>query len=271
LVVVVVVVVVVVIVIRAPNFIFISTLSVHKLNNSNNKFIMGCGTKWTNDERSIVCYAYVNATNDPINGKDQSADVFWKKVHINVKSLQPAGCEEGTYSSRGHEAIKAFLSNSIFRDVQKFNTSLRMIRVSKPTGCNESEIISMAVAFHLNRTSTRDYNFKSFDPHNWSNYSSWMTLKVMPKFREVPIDNINVHYVIDNDHASAITPTASHPNNNTMSVINLEAIETNMDGTESDLKMPAVVIPSSTISLSGQRKAKRERALDIIREKSKLV
>jgi hypothetical protein len=225
---------------------------------------MGRGIKWTSNERTTVCLAWVNATNNNINGKDQSGEQFWKSVYENVK-LMKVDYEEGTYAGRGQEAIKGFIKNSIFPDVQKFNASLRTIRASKPTGCNDTEIISMAVAVHLKQASSRDYKHKNFNCEAWPNYHSWMTLKLNPKFRDVASA---VHTHSDVEHTIASNVASNVVQTKINEIMNPEEIDMTGTGTgticidipEDDLKMPAV-------SLSGQRKAKRERALDIEREK----
>jgi hypothetical protein len=237
---------------------------------------MGRGTKWTSDERTVVCYAWINATNDSIHGKDQTGEDFWKKVHNNVKQMKPAGFEEGTYASRGHEAIKVFLKKGIFPDVNKFNVSLRSIRSSKPTGCTENEIISMAVAVHMKMTKSRDYDFKKLDPLKWPNYSSWRALKDNPKFRDVVVLNSKKTMVVidnhqnENEMASAISPNLSYPNEtNSHGIDHQLPVDVSNDiDTNGDLKMPAVETLNSICNvLSGQRKAKREQILEAQREK----
>ena len=40
----------------------------------------------------------------------------------------------------------------------------------------------MAVAVHLGKTRTMNYDYKSFDPNSWKSYKGWLVLKHLPKF-----------------------------------------------------------------------------------------
>jgi hypothetical protein len=51
-------------------------------------------------------------------------------------------------------------------------------------GCNEDNILSMAIVLHVGEAKCMDYNFRSFEPTSmkWPNYSAWKILSITPKF-----------------------------------------------------------------------------------------
>jgi hypothetical protein len=96
--------------------------------------------------------------------------------------------------------------------VNKFNEALCLIQASRPTGVNEDNILSMAIALHLGETKRMDYNFKSFDHSKWPNYTAWKILRTAPKFRP-PTSTAAASLSMNNDLADATTvdPTNQVP------------------------------------------------------------
>ncbi|CAK4656097.1 unnamed protein product, partial [Aphanomyces euteiches] len=52
---------------------------------------MGRGVKWTNIEDAQLARSWVNVSEDPIKGDDQSSDSFWGAIYVHWIA---AGCEE---------------------------------------------------------------------------------------------------------------------------------------------------------------------------------
>jgi hypothetical protein len=144
---------------------------------------MGKAPTWTTKERETVALAWLRATNNGIQGADQKGEDFRNKIHAIFKALSPRDAPPGRFGDRPPKAIYVFLRDQVFPEINKFNESLRLIHASNPTGCNEDNILSMAIALHLGEAKRMDYNFRSFEHTKWANYSAWKILSVAPKFR----------------------------------------------------------------------------------------
>jgi hypothetical protein len=58
-----------------------------------------------------------------------------------------------------------------------------------PTGCDEEAILNMAYAVFDGKPDRMDYKFRTYDATiNWELCGSWMVLKDLPKFQNVPGD-----------------------------------------------------------------------------------
>jgi hypothetical protein len=145
---------------------------------------MGKAPTWLTKEREVVALAWlVHATNDGIQGCDQKGEDYRNKIHALFKALSPKDAPQGRFGDRPPKAVYVFLRDNSFPDVNKFNEALRLIQASHPTGVNEDNILSMAIALHLGETKRMDYNFRSFDHSKWPNYTAWKILRSAPKFR----------------------------------------------------------------------------------------
>jgi hypothetical protein len=145
---------------------------------------MGKAPTWTTKERETVALAWLRATNNGIQGADQKAKDFRNKIHVLFKALlSPRDAPPSQFGDRPPKAIYVFLRDQVFPDINKFNESLRLIQASHPTGCNEDNILSMAIALHVGEAKRMDYNFRPFEHTKWPNYSAWKILSVAPKFR----------------------------------------------------------------------------------------
>jgi hypothetical protein len=111
---------------------------------------------------------------------------------------------QGQFGDRPPKAVYVFLRDNIFPDVNKFNEALCLIQASHPTGVNEDNILSMAIALHLGETKRMDYNFKSFDHSKWPNYTAWKILRSAPKFQP-PTGTLPASLPMNNNPADAST------------------------------------------------------------------
>jgi hypothetical protein len=146
---------------------------------------MGKGRNWSPEERSTLARAYANATNDGEKGADQQFQAYAGTIYENVRKMAPASAQaQGTYHFRGVDAMYKYFRDSIAKDVQHFNASKRIVRVSNPTGVTEEEKFCMAVAIHLKLAKKMEYTHKDFDITRWPNYLAYYVLKDLPKFRD---------------------------------------------------------------------------------------
>jgi muconolactone delta-isomerase len=144
---------------------------------------MGKAPAWTMKERETVALAWLRATNNGIQGADQKSEDFRNKIHGFLKALSPKDCPPGRFYERPSKAVYVFLRDNIFPDINKFHEALRLVQASHPTGVNEDNILSMAIAVHLGKTKRMDYQFKFHEHTKWPNYFAWKILRVSPKFR----------------------------------------------------------------------------------------
>jgi hypothetical protein len=132
------------------------------------------------EEARLMSIAWLKATDNGVVGVDQKGASFYQDYDAALKAVAPPKRPDGTYDNR--EASYIYLRDTIFPDIQKFNTSLRMVFGSEPTGCSQHEKINMAVAVHMKQAKKMDYMFKYFDTKKWRFYEAWVVLKASPKF-----------------------------------------------------------------------------------------
>ena len=106
-----------------------------------------------------------------MKGKDQSSTVFWNSVETLIGKI-PSSEVRSTETIRSANAIKSFMKNNVFCNLNKSNISLNKVLATKPSGVPEEQIISMAVALHLNKATGRDYNQKYFETRRCVNYEA---------------------------------------------------------------------------------------------------
>jgi hypothetical protein len=147
--------------------------------------MMGKGPVWSPKESETAALAWFRATNNGIVGADQKSEGNYQdEIYAIFKLHAPSVHKAGIYKDRSSKAVYHCLQDKIFPDINKFNESLRLIQSSNPTGVNYDNIISMAIALHLNKEVTRmDYNLKDFDRNKWPNYPAWKILRESPKHR----------------------------------------------------------------------------------------
>jgi hypothetical protein len=144
---------------------------------------MGKAPEWTAKEREHASIAWFRATNNGIEGVNQRNQDFRNKVFDFFKVLAPMDALPGRYGDRSANSVYIYLRDKIFPSINKFNESLLLVQSSHPTGVNDDNIISMAIALYLGKTKRMDYNFKTFEHTNWVNFLAWKILRDCPKFR----------------------------------------------------------------------------------------
>jgi hypothetical protein len=170
---------------------------------------MGKAPTWTTKEREVVALAWLRATNNGIQGADQKSEVFRNKIHALFKAFSPRDAPPGRFGDRPPKAVYVFLRDQVFPDINKFNESLRLVQASHPTGCNDDNILSMAIAVHLGEARRMDYQFRNFEHTSWPNFGAWKILRVSPKFRPPTSSSVlNEDALAD---ATTVDPTAAAP------------------------------------------------------------
>ncbi|KAG7373841.1 hypothetical protein IV203_012936 [Nitzschia inconspicua] len=148
---------------------------------------MGQGKRWSSEESAHLAEAWIHASEGvgefKVKGTSQDGNEFWGKVLEEFGRKAPANAAPGTYLKRENKGgetrppIENHFREKIQRDCKKFNTSLRKVLCSNPTGCSEQEKINMAVAIHLGKSDSMSYRHKGFEPNDWPFYQAWLVLK----------------------------------------------------------------------------------------------
>lgn len=145
---------------------------------------MGRGKSWDIDENEVLARAWIAASEDPVVGADQKAKRFSEAMHRRFieKGPQPPAVPDGKYGNRPVMSCKAHFSD-LSADVQKFAVALRKVHASNPTGVNEDNVLSMAVAIHLGKTTMMEYKYKDYLKDNWISFKAWNVLHCHPKWQ----------------------------------------------------------------------------------------
>lgn len=145
---------------------------------------MGRGAAWTARECAELSRAWLHATEDPIDGIDQTAASFWNKVFETFSAVSPSDATDKQYRARGLRASRAKMEQ-ISADLQKFRKSLRRVRLFQPTGVDENQKLSMAIAKHLGKRESITYDAKDYPHERWINHLAYKVLQKVPKFSDV--------------------------------------------------------------------------------------
>ena len=143
---------------------------------------MGRAPKYDVQELEHLAIAWRNATRDNVKGADKKVEVHTAIIENNMKCLAPPGVSDDKYHGRGGERLHQYWRDTIAPELQKFNSALRIVKLSRPTGVGQDEIISMAIAIHQQETKKMDYAFKNYSHDKWRFYKAWLVAKDEPKF-----------------------------------------------------------------------------------------
>jgi hypothetical protein len=147
---------------------------------------MGRNKSWTADEKEVLARAWIAASEvrSEIDGAGKENEMFWDLVLDEIRKRMPQDAHQivGRYSMRAISAIKSHWSDKVKNNASKFNTALMIIYRSNPTGSSRQQMINMAVAIHLGKTSKMEYQYRDINPNEWINYKAWSHLRHHHKF-----------------------------------------------------------------------------------------
>lgn len=138
---------------------------------------------WTAGECADLARAWIGTTEDPIRGVDQTSQLFYSTMFERFCSLAPPGSSSKQYHGRQLRPVRAKWE-AMAADCQKFRAALRFIRACKPTGVTEDEIMCMAVAKHLGKRTSMNYDARTFPEDKWVYHLAFRVLRRVPKFGE---------------------------------------------------------------------------------------
>lgn len=118
-------------------------------------------------ENGTWARAWIAASEDPVAGIDQKGKVFFNTIHRRFSEKSPASVVgvEGRYGLHSPESVRKHINN-LSADAQKFKKHLRTVRLCEPTGVSEDEMLSMAVAVHIEKCTAMSYEYKSSGHNN---------------------------------------------------------------------------------------------------------
>lgn len=169
---------------------------------------------WSSQECAHLAQAWIDTSEEigspKLKGVDQKKDVFWVAVVQRFEVVAPVDRPKGTYHERASTGIQGQWKDHIQRNVKNFNKALAKVNASNPTGCNEQQIINMAVAIHLGKIDSMSYRMKDFEASDWKFYESWKVLKSHPAFLPPkPMNDDNLAMLDDELQQSPLTTSDS--------------------------------------------------------------
>jgi hypothetical protein len=149
--------------------------------------IMVAKRHWTNSEINAAAAAYLDATNNAIQGTDQPHDDFKMDLLERWLKLGPPDPGPDLWGNRldnslaGAAKLHCYIRDNIVKQLQKFNSSLRIVELSGVSGTSPEQNLNMAYAIYMKKTTTVEYEFKDFEICMWKLHAPYKILKDMPK------------------------------------------------------------------------------------------
>jgi hypothetical protein len=103
---------------------------------------------YTETEDLLLTKAYVSVSNDPINGSQQRANIFWAKVHQKYKVLLSQQGSKTGVVSRPVESLKQRYLKVIAKAVGKFNKFYRNLKTQNKSGWTKDDYIEEAARLY---------------------------------------------------------------------------------------------------------------------------
>ena len=94
-------------------------------------------TGYTVTEDVLLCQVFLDISQDPIIGRNQSRDAFWSRVEDKYNELRDQHFEMRT--SRSIRSRMEIISN----EVRKLNACLRQVENLNPSGASDEDIVSI--------------------------------------------------------------------------------------------------------------------------------
>ncbi|XP_020262906.1 glutathione S-transferase T3-like [Asparagus officinalis] len=126
-------------------------------------------TGYTVTEDVLLCQVFLDISQDPIIGRNQSRDAFWSRVEDKYNELRDQHFEMRT--SRSIRSRMEIISN----EVRKLNACLRQVENLNPSGASDEDILVQAKMLFMQEPKYKK-GFK-FD-HVWN------MVKIFEKFKD---------------------------------------------------------------------------------------
>ncbi|XP_020242975.1 glutathione S-transferase T3-like [Asparagus officinalis] len=99
-------------------------------------------TGYTVTEDVLLCQVFLDISQDPIIGRNQSRDAFWSRVEDRYNELRDQNSDVRT--SRSIRSRMEIISN----EVRKLNACLRQVENLNPSGASDEDILVRAKMFY---------------------------------------------------------------------------------------------------------------------------
>lgn len=125
---------------------------------------------WTQEEETALAKAYLNVSEDPVKGDNQTNKTFWKKV------LDVFNTHLGVDSGRSHHQV-----NSKWKDLNNKITAFASMynkrKSNMSSGMNDEDVLKAAQQEYMKKYKAR---------HGFPHLGAWEVLKNFPKWGSVP-------------------------------------------------------------------------------------
>ena len=95
-------------------------------------------TSYTHKEDIPLCHIYIDISQNPIVGINQSRDAFWSRVEIKYNNSKP----EFTTQDRPRRSLQKQMQ-SILAAIGKLRGCVQQIENLNPSGASEQDIVSL--------------------------------------------------------------------------------------------------------------------------------
>jgi len=103
---------------------------------------MGKGAKWTEAEDNQLARSWVNASQDPVKGDDQTSDTFWSGVRAHWTAASLGGPDRSVQALKNRWVV-------INRATQKFGGYYAQVLARKASGKTQEDYVSDALELYL--------------------------------------------------------------------------------------------------------------------------
>ena len=94
------------------------------------------GTAYLPTEDQLLCQIYIDISQDPITGRNQSGKRFWSRVEETYNESKQASWEQRTLRSLQSRM------QTIEKATRKLNGCIRQVELYNPSGASEQDIVS---------------------------------------------------------------------------------------------------------------------------------
>ena len=100
------------------------------------------GQSYTTSEDIHLCRVWLDISQNPVIGINQSKDTFWKRVSSEYNKQKP----DATMQDRTDRSCRCRMT-IILPAINEFRGCVQQVEYSRPSGCAESDIISFCFLF----------------------------------------------------------------------------------------------------------------------------
>jgi hypothetical protein len=117
-------------------------------------------TNYTELEDLVITKAFVSVSEDPINGSQQRANIFWAKVHQKYKVLLAQQDKRNQPEIRSVDSVKQRYTKVIAKEICKFNKHYILLKKQNKSGWAEDNYIEEAGMLYEDECN-KPFNFLS--------------------------------------------------------------------------------------------------------------